>query len=252
MALVTGASRGIGKTIARRLAHEGAVVAVHYGSNSEAASETVRSIREAGGQAFAVKGRLDTPGSGIGDEVRGMFSSFDEQAKEYVGDARLDILVNNAGVDRLSAIEQVTPETFDLIFSTNVRGPFFLTQQAIGRIRDNGRIIFISSGLAKATVSTHTIYSMTKRSMDKFMEILSQELGPRGITVNCVAPGMIETDMTAPWLVGNEAHARRVREATALRRLGTTKDIADIVAFLASDEGGWVTGNWIDATGGQR
>lgn len=252
VALVTGASRGIGRAIAQRLARDGATIAVHYGANQEAASETVRSIEDAGGRAFAVKARLDTPGSGIDDEIGNMFASLDERLREYTGEARFDILVNNAGVARLGAIEQVTPEVFDLIFHTNVRGPFFLTQHAIGRIRDNGRIVFLSSGLARANISQHTVYSMTKCSIDKLMAILSQQLGPRGITVNSVAPGMIDTDMTASRLHENDALAKEVSEMTALRRVGTTRDIADIVAFLASEESRWVTGNWIDSTGGQR
>jgi NAD(P)-dependent dehydrogenase (short-subunit alcohol dehydrogenase family) len=252
VALVTGASRGIGRTIAERLAGDGAMVAVHYGSNPAAAAETVQSITNAGGQAFAVHARLDSPGSEIGHEIDRMFAALDEYLTEHTGDARFDILVNNAGVDRFGSIEQITPEIFDQVFYTNVRGPFFLTQRALTRIRDNGRIIYLSSGLARVAVSRHTVYSMTKCAIDKLMAILAQQLGPRGITVNSVAPGAVDTDMTASWLRGNETSAKEVSEMTALGRVGTTRDIADVVAFLASDDGRWVTGNWIDATGGQR
>lgn len=252
VALVTGASRGIGRQIALRLAEDGALVAVHYGSNPEAASQTVRSIEDGGGRGFTVKARLDMPGSGIDEEIDQMFASLDEHLIEHTGEARFDILVNNAGMDRFGSMEEVTPEVFDRVFHTNVRGPFFLTQHALARIRDNGRIIYLSSGLARVNRPNHTVYSMTKCSIDKLMAILSQQLGPRGITVNSVAPGVVDTDMTSSWLRGNEASAKEVAGMTALGRVGTTRDIADIVAFLASDESRWVTGNWIDATGGQR
>jgi 3-oxoacyl-[acyl-carrier protein] reductase len=246
VALVTGASRGIGRAIALRLASDGAMVAVHYGSNASAADETLRTIMTTGGRGFVVKGRLDDI-----EDIDRMFVAFDRLLKEHTGETKFDILVNNAGMDRLGAIEEITPELFDEVFRTNVRGPFFLTQRALSRIRDHGRIINLSSGLVRNAVPQHTVYTMTKGAIDRLTMVLAQHLGSRGITVNSVAPGPVDTDMTASWLRGNPAGEARVVGFTALRRVGQPQEIADIVAFLASDAGRWVTANWIDATGGQ-
>jgi 3-oxoacyl-[acyl-carrier protein] reductase len=246
VALVTGASRGIGRAIALRLAVDGAMIAVHYGFNAPAAEETLKSIQATGGRGFILKGRLDD----IGD-IDTMFTALDTLLQEHTGEAKLDILVNNAGLARTGTIEEITPEVFDKMFRTNVKGPFFVTQRALSRIRDNGRIINISSGLVRNANPIQTIYTMTKGAIDKLTMVLAQHLGSRGITVNSVAPGPVETDMTASWLKGNPEGEARVMGFTALRRVGQPQDIADIVAFLASEEGRWVTANWIDATGGQ-
>jgi 3-oxoacyl-[acyl-carrier protein] reductase len=246
VALVTGASRGIGRAIAVRLAGDGATVAVHYGTNAPAAEETLMTIKSSGGRGFIVKGRLDDI-----DDIEKMFAVFDRLLKEQTGQSQFDILVNNAGVDRFGPIEEITPEIFDEVFRTNVRGPFFLTQQALTRMRDNGRIINLSSGLVRNAVPRHTVYTMTKGAIDKLTMVLAQHLGSRGITVNSVAPGAVDTDMTASWLRGNPEAEAQVAGFTALRRLGQPQDIADVVAFLASESGRWVTANWIDATGGQ-
>jgi 3-oxoacyl-[acyl-carrier protein] reductase len=246
VALVTGASRGIGRAIALRLANDGALVAVHYGANVAAAEETLRAIAAAGGRGFLVQARLDDI-----EDIDRMFVAFDRLLAEHAGRPQFDILVNNAGVDRFGTIEEITPEIFDEVFRTNVRGPFFLTQRAVSRIRDNGRIINLSSGLVRNAVPRHTVYTMTKGAIDKLTMVLAQHLGSRGITVNSVAPGAVDTDMTASWLRGNPEAAAWVAGITALGRVGQPQDIADVVAFLASDSGRWVTGNWIDATGGQ-
>jgi len=246
VALVTGASRGLGRTIALRLAADGAVVAVHYGSNASAAVETLRAITDAGGRGFPVQARLD-----VIEEIDRMFVVFDRLLMEHTGQPKFDILVNNAGIDRFGTIEEITPEIFDEVFRTNVRGPFFLTQRALSRMRDNGRIINLSSGLVRNAVPQHTVYTMAKGAIDRFTMVLAQHLGSRGITVNSVAPGAVDTDMTASWLRGNPEQAARVASITALGRVGQPQDIADVVAFVASDSGRWVTANWIDATGGQ-
>jgi 3-oxoacyl-[acyl-carrier protein] reductase len=246
VALVTGASRGIGKGIAIRLARDGAMVAVHYGSNESLAADTVKQITEAGGRAFAVQGRLNRL-----SEIESMFLSLDELLLEHTGKACLDILVNNAGIDRFGAIEQITPAVFEELFDTNVKGTFFVTQQALKRMRDGGRVINLSSGLTRIAVPRHTIYTMGKGAIDQMSRVLAQHLGPRGITVNSVAPGAVHTDMTASWLLDEDAQAW-VKGLTALGRIGETRDIADIVAFVASDEAGWMTGNWVDASGVQH
>jgi len=247
VALVTGASRGIGRAIAQRLARDGALVAAHYGSRASGAEETVASIIKAGGQAFSVHARLDASMS----ELDEMFATLDKLLIEKTGEARFDILVNNAGVDRTGTIEEMTPEVFEEVFHTNVRGPFFLTQRALPRIRDNGRIIFLSSALVRAIRPVKIVYTMTKGSIEKLTMVLAHQLGPRRITVNSVAPGPVATDMIAPMLQNPNAVAE-IASYTALGRIGEPRDIADVVAWLASDGARWITGNHIDASGGQR
>ncbi len=248
VALVTGASRGIGRAIAQRLAHDGALVAVHYGSNAPGARETVRAITDAGGRAFSVKARLDKSER----ELDKMFAVLDKLLIEHTGEARFDILVNNAGVDRTGTIDQITAELFEEVFNTNVKGPFFLTQRALTRIRDNGRIINLSSALVRAVRPVKIVYTMTKGAIEKLTMVLAQQLGPRGITVNSVAPGPVATDMIASLLRGNPDAIKEIAGYTALGRIGETQDIADVVAWLASDDARWITGNHIDASGGQR
>ena len=248
VALVTGASRGIGRAIAERLARDGALVAVHYGSNASGAVETVKSIAAAGGRAFSVGARLD---SSI-DELDKLFALLDKMLIAQTGEARFDVLVNNAGVDRVGHIEEMTPDVFEEVFHTNVRGPFFLTQRALSRIRDNGRIINLTSGLVRVARPAKIVYTMTKGAIEKFTMVLAHQLGPRGITVNSVAPGPVATDMIAPLLQSNPDALHEIAGYTALGRIGETRDIADVVAWLASDDARWITGNHIDATGGQR
>ena len=176
----------------------------------------------------------------------------DKLLTEHTGEARFDILVNNAGVDRTGHIEEMTPEVFEEVFHTNVRGPFFLTQRALSRIRDNGRIINLSSGLVRVARPIKIVYTMTKGAVEKFTMVLAHQLGPRGITVNSVAPGAVATNMIAQQLQSNPNMVAEIAANTALGRIGETRDIADIVAWLASDDARWITGNHIDATGGQR
>ncbi|MFE7784206.1 3-oxoacyl-[acyl-carrier protein] reductase [Streptomyces sp. SceaMP-e96] len=246
-ALVTGGSRGIGRAISERLAREGARVGVHYGRDGTAAKETVSAIEAGGGQAFAIQAELGVPG-----DAEALWAAFDEQAEG------LDILVNNAGINKaadgtLKRIESVTAEDFDLLFAVNTKAPFFIAQQALPRLRDGGRIINTSTGLTRGAAKPELIaYAMTKGAIDVFTSTLAKDLGPRGITVNAVAPGAVNTDMNAAWLQGEaNAEARqRVREISPLGRIADPTDIGDIVAFLASDDSRWVTGQWIDATGG--
>ncbi|MFE1175556.1 SDR family oxidoreductase [Streptomyces sp. NPDC058773] len=246
-ALVTGGSRGIGRAVSERLAREGARVGVHYGRDETAAKETVSAIEAAGGRAFALRAELGAPG-----DAEALWAAFDEQAEG------LDILVNNAGINTavdgtLKRIDAVTAEDFDRLFAVNTKAPFFITQQALPRLRDGGRVINTSTGLTRGASKPELIaYAMTKGAIDVFTSTLAKELGPRGITVNAVAPGVVPTDMNAGWL-GGEAHTaarQRVREISPLNRLADATDIGDVVAFLASDDSRWVTGQWIDATGG--
>jgi NAD(P)-dependent dehydrogenase (short-subunit alcohol dehydrogenase family) len=238
-ALVTGASRGIGRAIARRLAADGALVAVHYGSNDRAAKDTIAAIEAAGGQAFAVRAELGTEG-----DVDTLFAGL----RAGIGTRQLDILVNNAGVGDYDSIEDVTPAQFDRVIGVNLRAPFFICQRAITILADGGRIVNISSVAARVTVR-ESLYAISKGAIDLLTRSLAQQLGPRGITVNTVAPGMTDTDMIAYLRDVPLAH-ESISSVTALRRLGTPEDIADAVAFLASDDGRWITGHLLDASGG--
>ncbi|MEU5702307.1 SDR family oxidoreductase [Streptomyces aurantiacus] len=239
-ALVTGGSRGIGRGIAERLGRDGARVAVHYGSDEPAAKAAVDAIRAAGGYAFALRAELGAPGDA--DEL---WREFDRHAEG------LDILVNNAGIGTSRPFEEIDEAEYDRVFAVNVKAPHFITQLGATRLRDGGRIVNISSGLARtAMMPDKMAYAMTKGALDIFTRDLAKVLGPRGITVNTVAPGIIDTDNNADWLRSSDEAWAQASAISALGRVGTPADVADVVAFLASDEGRWVTGHWMDATGG--
>ncbi|MDF3141274.1 MULTISPECIES: SDR family oxidoreductase [unclassified Streptomyces] len=239
-ALVTGASRGIGRGIAERLGRDGARVGVHYGRNEAAAKETVAAIEAAGGSAFTIGVELGQPG-----DAQALWEGFDQYADG------VDVLVNNAGIGTSSALGQIDEEEYDRVFAVNVKAPHFIVKHGLGRLRDGGRVINISSGLARtAAMPDLMAYAMTKGALDVFTRDLSKVLGTRGITVNSVAPGIIDTDNTAELLHGTEDGWAQAAAYSALGRVGETADVADVVAFLASDAGRWVTGSWVDATGG--
>ncbi|MFD7934794.1 SDR family oxidoreductase [Streptomyces sp. NPDC048253] len=246
-ALVTGGSRGIGRAIAERLGRDGALVAVHYGRNREAAEEVVATIRAQGGAAFAVHAELGVPG-----DVEALWAAYDRQALEHSDGADLDILVNNAGITPRGEIEETTVEAFDEAVAVNMRAPFFLAQQGLKRLRNGGRIVNVSSGATRIALTDIIAYAMTKGAIEAFTLTLAKSLGGRGITVNSVAPGIIDTDINASWLRGNEAAEKSAAELSALGRVGRPEDVADVVAFLASDDGRWVTGQVVDATGGSQ
>ncbi|MEU7398409.1 SDR family oxidoreductase [Streptomyces albogriseolus] len=246
-ALVTGGSRGIGRAIAERLAADGATVAVHYGRNAAAADEVVEGIRAKGGTAFTVHAEL-----GVEGDVATLWESFDRQVRQHATSTGLDILVNNAGVTPRGEIDETTAEAFEEAVAVNMRAPFFLTQQGLKRLRDGGRIVNVSSGATRIALTDIIAYAMTKGAIDAFSLTLAKALGGRGITVNSVAPGIIDTDINASWLRGNEAAERSAAELSALGRVGRPEDVADVVAFLASDDARWVTGQVLDATGGSQ
>ncbi|MFB6724195.1 SDR family oxidoreductase [Kribbella sp. NPDC056345] len=236
-ALVTGGSRGIGRAIALRLAADGVRVGVHYGSDDAAAKRTVGEIEEAGGQAFALKADL-------GEPLDELWAAFDAAADG------LDVLVNNAGIGKHQPVADVTPEWFDRLFAVNAKAPFFLVQQAIPRLRDGGRIINIGSGVTRIAFPQDTAYSMTKGALNTLTLAMAKELGPRGITVNTVAPGIVETEMNG-WLADPDA-ARAAAAYSVFDAVGQPADVADVVAFVASGDARWVTGQTLDATGGSQ
>ena len=243
-ALVTGASRGIGRAIAERLAADGALVAVHYGSNRAAADDTVASIEAAGGKAFAVGANL-----AASDGVKTLYAALDKELQAHNGSNQLDILVNNAAVAPYVNFENTTEEVLDEIYAVNVRSVVLATQQATKRLRDGGRIINISSGVVRTPVADAAAYSFLKAPIDNLTKSLAQVLGPRSITVNAVAPGVIDTDMAAAF-ARDPATVEVVKGKQALKRIGQPEDIADVVGFLSSLEARWVTGQVIEASGG--
>jgi 3-oxoacyl-[acyl-carrier protein] reductase len=239
-ALVTGGSRGIGRSIAERLGRDGARVGVHYNTDEEAAKQTVGAIEAAGGSGFTVRAGLGVPG-----DAEALWSAFDAQADG------LDILVNNAGIAELGRIADTTAETFDRLFAVNTRAPFFVTQLGLSRLRDGGRIVNISTSYTLGHTDPGLIaYAMTKASIDVFTTTLAKDLGSRAVTVNAVNPGAIDTDLNAWWLRSDEAARAATAARSPLARVGVPDDVAGVVAFLASDDAGWVTGQTLDATGG--
>ncbi|MFI6299079.1 SDR family oxidoreductase [Nonomuraea sp. NPDC050790] len=231
-ALVTGAARGIGRAIAERLAADGARVAVHYSSSEAEVEETVGRIGE---RAFAVRADLATM-----DGVAALADALAER--------ELDILVNNAAAPPAGPIETDTPEQFDRLFSVNVKAPYFLIQRLLPLLRNGGRIISVSTVATRMAYPAQTSFAMTKGALETMSLSLAQALGGRGITVNVVAPGATRTHANAS-LFTPEASAFFAGH-TALDRVGTAEDVADVVGFLASDAARWVTGQVLDASGG--
>ena len=242
-ALVTGGGRGIGRAIAVRLAHEGAVVAVHYGSNETAALETAATITADGGRAFVIGARLGSRG-----DAEKLWSAFDDAVTAHSDSAGVDIVVNNAGTVIYGPIDGVGEDDFDLVYAVNAKAPFFIVKHGLGRLRDGGRIIKISSGASRIASPLTIAYSMTKGAINALTRTLALELAPRAITVNAVEPGIVRTDL-APWLADEQMSAQAAGWS-AFNRLGEPADIADVVAFLASSDSRWVTGQFIDASGG--
>ncbi|MFD6653873.1 SDR family oxidoreductase [Streptomyces parvus] len=242
-ALVTGGSRGIGRAVALRLAGEGALVAVHYGGNAAAAADTVRLIAEAGGRAFAVGALFGEAGA-----VDLLFEGLATGLKDHVTEG-LDILVNNAGVHSIGSIGQLTEEEFARVLAINVSTPVFVVQRALPLLRDGGRIVNIGSAATRIANPVQIGYTVSKAALAALGPSLANELGRRGITVNTVEPGVVQTDLIGDYAAVPEAVAA-LESITALGRMGRPEDIADVVGFLAGPQGRWVTGQTIDASGG--
>lgn len=246
IALVTGASRGIGRSIAWRLVQEGALVAVHYGRSKEAAKELVAEIEGNGGAAFAIGAELSSS-----YDVQVLFETLDEELKRRTGDTRFDILVNNAGSGLAASIEETSEEAFDQIMAVNVKAPFFIIQQALPRLRNDGRIINLGSAVTRISLPAIPAYSMTKGAINTLTLSLANQLGSRGITINAIQPGFVATDMNAGML--EDPGSRQFgADFSIFGRWGQPEDVSDIAAFLASPDSRWVTGQLIDASGGSH
>jgi 3-oxoacyl-[acyl-carrier protein] reductase len=239
VAIVTGASKGIGASIAEAFAAEGASVVVNYASDKEGADRVVRSITTAGGKAIAVKG------------------SVAEDAEKIVGAAienfgKLDVLVNNAGVYEFAPLEEVTPEHFFRQFNTNVLGLLLVTKEAAKHLTDGGSVINVGSLATRALPPATSVYTGTKAAVDAVTAVLSKELGPRNIRVNALNPGFVVTEGThTAGIVGSDFEAQMIAQ-TPLGRAGQPKDIASAAVFLASEDSAWITGEQINAGGGAR
>ncbi|MDQ0472120.1 SDR family NAD(P)-dependent oxidoreductase [Labrys wisconsinensis] len=239
-ALVTGASRGIGRAAALALAEGGAQVLVHYGQAKAEAEAVVAEIRRAGGRADALAADLAAP-----DGPHGLAS----RVRAVVGD-RLDILVANAGVSKAASIEETTVEDFDRLFAVNVRAPFFLVQQLLPILHEGSSIVLVSSLAARAAVGTLYAYAATKGAVDTLVRHFAAALGPRGIRVNAVAPGVVQTDMSS--FTRTEAGRDFTLGIQALKRLAEPDDVGGVIAFLASDQARWITGDTIRVDGGSK
>lgn len=246
IALVTGASRGIGRGIALRLAEEGALVAVHYGKRQNQAEEVVRQIQNHGGSAFTVHADFHSL-KGVTD----LYDAMDEALYNRTGENRFDILVNNAGIGQMVTIEDTTEQSFDEVMNINVKAPLFVIQQALPRLRDEGRIINISSFVTKMALPNVFAYSISKGAVNTLTSVLAQQLGKRLITVNAILPGFINTEMNADTLQSLEGQ-KFAAGLSAFNRWGEPEDVANIAAFLASSDSRWVTGQLIDASGGSH
>jgi len=239
-ALVTGASRGIGRATALALAKAGAQVVVHYGSGANEAEAVVAEITKAGGRADAVSADLSAP-DGAHKLAR--------QVRAIVGD-RLDILVANAGISKAATIEETTVEDFDQLFAVNVRAPFFLVQQLLSILGSGGSVVLVSSLAAHAVVGTLSAYAATKGAIDTLVKHFAAVLGARSIRVNAVAPGVVATDMSS--FTKTDAGRTTTFGMQALKRLAQPDDISGVVAFLASDDARWITGDTVHVDGGSK
>ncbi len=237
VAIVTGASRGIGRQIALQLAQSGAKVVVNYSSNPEKADEVVKTIEQSGGEAAAIRANV-----GNVSEVEALFAA----ALEKYG--RVDILVNNAGIMKYKALGDVTEEMFDRHFAINVKGTYFACQQAMKHMEKGGTIINLSTSVAGAMLPTYSVYAATKGAVEQLTRQLAKEFGPKDIIINCIAPGQVSTEL---FLNGkSEELIDSYRRMNAFGRLGEPEDIANAIELLVSNKARWITGQTIRVNGG--
>lgn len=240
VAVVTGASKGIGAAIAQAYGAEGAAVVVNYSSSKAGADRVVAEIAKQGGKAVAVQADMSKQ-----EDIQRLFA---ETQKAF---GRLDILVNNAGIYEFMPLDQITPEHFHKQFNLNVLGLILASQEAAKRFGDNGGVIINISSIASTTAPTSTtVYSATKSAVDTVTKVLAKELGPRKIRVNALNPGMIETEGVRSAGITESDFRRQTELETPLGRIGQPQDIAPVAVFLASDDSGWVTGETLHVSGG--
>ncbi|MBI4191150.1 MAG: SDR family oxidoreductase [Betaproteobacteria bacterium] len=238
VAIVTGASKGIGQGIAEKLAKDGLNVCVHYGGDQAGASETARRIESGGGRAHLI--RADVANAA---EVENMFA----QVMSHFG--RLDVVVNNAGIiNSLIPLVDVQEADFDRVMETNTKGAFLMMREAAKRLKHNGRIICVTTSLCVVPRPGFGVYVASKAAVEGLMRVLARELAPKKITVNAVAPGPVDTAMLRKGKT--QAQLRQIAELSPMNRVGTTEEIASVVSFLASSGASWVTGQVVHVNGG--
>jgi 3-oxoacyl-[acyl-carrier protein] reductase len=236
-AIVTGASRGIGAAVAKRLAGDGFAVVINYSADAKSADVLAREIETSGGRALAARADVSDVNA-----VRGMFDA----AEAAFGG--VDVLVNNAGIMKLAKIADSDDALFDQQIAINLKGSFNGMREAARRLRDGGRIVNFSTSVVGTKLETYSVYAATKAAVETMTAILSKELRGRNITVNAVAPGPVATDM---FLTGKSPElVERMAKMNPMERLGTTQDIASVVAFLVGPDGGWINGQVLRANGG--
>lgn len=246
IAIVTGSSRGIGRDTVLHLAQSGVASIVTYNSRRDEAEATVAEIRAEGAQAVALQLDIARPAG---------FDGFVAQVREALatlGAERFDYLVNNAGTSSLATLANGTEEEMDAIFAVHFKGPYLLTQKLLALMKDGGRIVNISSGLARFSLANRTIYGPMKAAVEALTRYMALELGPRGITVNVVAPGAIATDFSGGMTRDNPEVNKAIAAQTALGRVGGPEEVGPVIAALLSDGFGWVNGQRIEVSGGFR
>ncbi|MFN8251172.1 MAG: SDR family oxidoreductase [Ferruginibacter sp.] len=246
IALVTGGSRGLGKNMSLALAKKGVDLVITYNSNKAAADEVVKEILSAGQKATAFK--LDT---GDTKQLDGFIQQVTAYLQEQYGSSHFDFLINNAGTALYAPAIETTEEQLDTIFNIHYKGVFFLTQKALPYINNGGGIVNISSGLTRITLPGSSVYGSLKAAVETYSRYLAKELGSRKIRVNVLAPGAIETDFGGGRVRDNKEFNDMVAGLTALGRVGLPDDIGKVVAFLCSDDAGWINGQRIEVSGGQ-
>ncbi len=245
IAVVTGASRGIGKQTALRLAAAGATVVVHYRNRQSSADEVVQQIEAQGGTAFTIQADFS--------EAAGpctFYQRLDPELQQRFGSNQFDILVNNAGAGTRTVIEEVSEEELDETLQVDLKSPFFLIKHASSRLRNNGRIVNVSSMGTRVAYPEMAAYAAAKAGLEALTLMLAPHFGPRGITINAVLPGATATDMNPG--ATDPVRSLEIAQTIALRRVGQPEDIADVIVFLAGEGGRWITGQRIDTSGGQR
>lgn len=245
IALLTGGSRGLGKNMAIAIAKKGIDVVLTYHSNKQEAEKVVAEIQSLGQKATAFQ--LDTSNVKAFDEF---FKKLTEHLKEQTGSTNFDFLINNAGTGLHASFAETTEDQFDAQLNIHFKGVFFLTQKALPYLNDGGRIINLSSGLARFSFPGSSAYASMKGAIEVLTRYMAKELGSRGITVNVVAPGAIETDFSGGMVRDNKEMNAQIAGVTALGRAGLPDDIGGVVAFLCTDDSRWITAQRIEISGG--
>lgn len=237
VAIITGASRGIGRQMAKQLAAMGAKVVVNYAANPAKADELVNEIKSLGSEAVSVQADISRI-----DEIEKLF------AATIAAFGKVDILVNNAGLMENAPLTEVSEEGFDKHFAINVKGTYFACQQAMKHMEPNGRIVNVSTSVTGLMLPTYSVYAATKGAVEQITRQLAKEFGPKGITINCIAPGPVATEL---FLTGkSQDQIDSISKMNAFQRLGSPDDIASVVEFLVSDQSRWITGQTIRVNGG--